>query len=254
MLFRSFGLEHPHTLGGRHAGRQVEDDIFPHSGYHLRADTLADTAVFSTSKSNDASSEAASWKGTSCVRLRQHTPFAKLLFVQYCSWLATGSALRMACTPASASGRPTIQKKSFYSERRLRLQRSGFAFSYPWLLATVVDTRMPVQEREQWSDIYFEQVERDAWLTIPFVRLFQDDRRALLQPTVQKALRCWAWSMILSVVPVEFVHGRNRSRSHKHDLWTALPTKTAKQQPRYRKPSARDVMRSKTIALHPRRS
>ena len=87
-------------------------------------------------------------------------------------------------------------------------------------MATVIDTRMPIQEREQWADTCFEQVDekRDAWLSIPFVRLFPDDRRAVLQPTVQIALWCWAWSMLLSVVLVEFIHGRNRSRSHKHDL------------------------------------
>ena len=46
------------------------------------------------------------------------------------------------------------------------------AFSSPWLLATVIDTRIPIQEREQWADICFEQVDekRDAWLTIPFAR------------------------------------------------------------------------------------
>ena len=36
-----------------------------------------------------------------------------------------------------------------------------------------IDTGVPIQEREQWADNYFEQVDekQDAWLTIPFVRL-----------------------------------------------------------------------------------
>ena len=74
--------------------------------------------------------------------------------------------------------RPTNQKKSIDSERRLRLQQCGFirgtsslraAFL---LLATVIDTRMPIQERERWAENCFEQVDekRDALLTIPFVR------------------------------------------------------------------------------------
>ena len=76
------------------------------------------------------------------------------------------------------------------------------AVSNPWLQATIVDTGMPIQEREQWADNYFEQVDekRDAWLTIPFLRLFRDGRRALFQATVQKALWCWARSILLSVV------------------------------------------------------
>ena len=115
-------------------------------------------------------------------------------------------------------------------------------------------------------------------LTIPVVRLFRDDRRALFQPTVQKALWCWAWSILLAVVLVGFIHGRNRSRSHMHDnleqhrfskflsaanlqrvrrqvkalklCELALPNQTAKRQPRqprFRKPSFRDVMRIETI-------
>ena len=120
---------------------------------------------------------------------------------------------------------------------------------------------MPIQEREQWADNFFEEVDekRDAWLTIAFVRFFRDDRRALFNRRC-RVLWCLAWSILLSVVPVEFVHGRNRSRSHKHDLSNnfvakpstrrtlrrvqrqvkalklcqpALLTKTAKQQPRY---------------------
>ena len=102
------------------------------------------------------------------------------------------------------------------------------AFSGPWLLATVIDTRTPIQKREQWADNCFEQVDekRDAWLAIRFVRLFRDDRRALFQQTVQKALWCWAWSILLSVVSVEFIHWRNRSRSHKHDLWSNFVAKS----------------------------
>ena len=44
------------------------------------------------------------------------------------------------------------------------------AFSNPWL-ATVIDTRMPIQECGQWADNFLEQVneQRGAWLTIPFV-------------------------------------------------------------------------------------
>ena len=95
-------------------------------------------------------------------------------------------------------------------------------------MATVIDTRMPIQEREQWADTCFEQVDekRDAWLSIPFVRFVPDDRRAVLQPTVQIALWCWAWSMLLSVVLVEFIHGRNRSRSHKHNVWSNFVAKS----------------------------
>ena len=39
---------------------------------------------------------------------------------------------------------------------------------------------MPIQEREHWDDDYFEHLDekRDAWITIPFVRLCRDDRRA----------------------------------------------------------------------------
>ena len=39
----------------------------------------------------------------------------------------------------------------------------------------------------------------------------------------RKRWECWAWSTLLPVVPVEFIiHGRNRSRSHKHDLWSSF--------------------------------
>ena len=57
-----------------------QDDVFLHSGAgdHLGADTLADTVVFSTNHSNGAGSEAASWKGVSCMRHRQHALFARL--------------------------------------------------------------------------------------------------------------------------------------------------------------------------------
>ena len=84
---------------------------------------------------------------------------------------------------------------------------------------------MPIQEREQWADECVEQIDekRDAWLAIRFIRLLRGDRRALFQPTVEKALGCWVWSTLLPVVPVEFIiHGRNRSRSQKHDLWSSF--------------------------------
>ena len=74
---------------------------------------------------------------------------------------------------------------------------------------------MPIQEREQWADNCFEQVDekRDAWLTIPFVRLLRDGRRALFQAIVQKALWCWARSILLSVVV---------GRVHPHAQWLTL--------------------------------
>ena len=60
-------MQHPERRGG-------QDDVLLQLGLgdHLGADTLADTVVSSTSKSSDAGSEAARWKGTSCVRHRQH--------------------------------------------------------------------------------------------------------------------------------------------------------------------------------------
>ena len=59
------------------------------AGDHVGTDTQADRAFFSTGKSDDAGREAASWKGTSCVRRRQHALFARLQN-------SSGSALRMA--------------------------------------------------------------------------------------------------------------------------------------------------------------
>ena len=56
---------------------------------------------------------------------------------------------------------------------------------------------MPIQEREQWTDNNFEQVneKRGAWLTFPIGRLIREDRLALFQPTVKTALWCWVWSI-----------------------------------------------------------
>ena len=80
----SFGLQHSERLGG-------QDYLFSPSGAgdHVGTDTQADRAFFSTGKSDDAGREAASWKGTSCVRRRQHALFARLQN-------SSGSALRMA--------------------------------------------------------------------------------------------------------------------------------------------------------------
>ena len=148
----------------------------------LELDTLADTAVVSTSKSNDASSAAASWKGASCVRHRQHALLARLWNSSVPQLVATGSALRMALILCSTY---TLDEWTTNEPQSVRLFRttievtsgwvclvhSQLAFTNPWLLATVIDTRMPTQEPEQWADNCFEKVDekRDAWLTIPFV-------------------------------------------------------------------------------------
>ena len=54
------------------------------------------------------------------------------------------------------------------------LRHFQFTFSNPWLTATVIDRRMPIQNREHWADSKFVQVDekRDAWLSIPLVFFF----------------------------------------------------------------------------------
>ena len=116
------GLEDKMTSPPLHSG----------PGIHLRTDTLADTLVLSTSRSNDAGSEAASLKGTSCTRYCQHALVARLLnsseFLLVCDRFGTshGFVLGATRTTASTSGRPTSQTKSICSERRMRVQRGGF--------------------------------------------------------------------------------------------------------------------------------
>ena len=128
--------------------------------------------------------------------------------LQYYNWLAAGVTPRMALIWGHAYRSfdefainepeeahlsrtiPEVAAKWAYS------RHFQGAFSNLWLLTTVIGQKIPIQEREQWADIYFEQVDekRDTWLTIPFARLLRGDLRALFQPTVQKAL-WWAWSM-----------------------------------------------------------
>ena len=93
------------------------------------------TVAISTSKSNDADREAASWKGTSCMRHRQHALFARFL-----AWLATAA-------PRSdlGVGDQRTRRKSIFLTTALEVA-AGSA------LSTVIDTMMPIQEREQWAD------------------------------------------------------------------------------------------------------
>ena len=77
----------------------------------------------STSKSNDAGSEAASSKDTSSVRHRQHAPFARrqnssvLQLVGDRFGTSHGSDFGATRAPASTSGRrPTSQKKSIQND------------------------------------------------------------------------------------------------------------------------------------------
>ena len=113
--------------------------------------------------------------------------------LQYSSWLATGSAPCMALmwghTYSSFDERATNGPEEIHLVRTTLVVAAGWvylrhfqlAFNNPWLLANVLGTRMPIQEREQWADNCVEQVDerRDAWRAIPFVRMFQDVRRAL---------------------------------------------------------------------------
>ena len=152
--------------------------------------------------------------------------------LQCYSWLVTGSALCTGlvwgCSSYCFDGLATNAPEEVHFFRKtlevavgwVYLRHFQHPFSNPWLLATVIGTRMPIQEREQWADNYVEQVDekRNAWLTIPFVRSLRDDRS--LSTAGAEGVVVLGWSILLSAVPVEFIHGRNRSRSHKHDLWS----------------------------------
>ena len=209
------------------------------------------------------------------------SPGSRIL--QLCRWLATAAprvGLLWGYTYNSFDEweRPTNQKKSIFLTTALEVASVWVQLRHHQSLTAVdryrhddADPRARAVAEDSCEHVDDKQ---DAWLVIPFVRLFRDDRRSLNEPTLQKALWCWGCSILLSVVHVEFINGRNRSRSQKHDFVSkflnaenflrvqrqvralkcepALPTKAAKQQPQQpqsRKPSARDVMRAATIAV-----
>ena len=151
----SFGLQTSSKAGG-------QDDVLLLSGAgdHLGADTLAGTVVFFDEHVQRCGQRSSKLEGY----LLYGTPVNMLFspgfkIPQYQGWLATGSAPRMALiwgfAYSSFNERATNEPKYVHFSRTTLevagwcyLRHFQLAFSNPWLVATVIDTRMLIQERE----------------------------------------------------------------------------------------------------------
>ena len=153
--------------------------------------------------------------------------------LQLQSCLVTGSAPRTAViwaarTTASTSGRPTSQKKSIHSERRLRLQRCGFTGGTSSLRSAVPGCWRPLltlgcrsKSASSGPTTVSSRSTRSGTLGLRFRWFVYFETVDVLS-----FKRQWAWSILLSVVLVGFIHGRNRSRSHRHDFWSNFVANT----------------------------
>lgn len=95
--------------------------------------------------------------------------------------------------------------------------------SYPWRLAFLVDARVPMEERRVVAEAFWA-LPVDAIDTHCSLRLRERLRSAeeLFDADVQVALKRWAWTVRLSIAPVEWTHGRNRRRSDSSSTWAGF--------------------------------
>lgn len=95
--------------------------------------------------------------------------------------------------------------------------------TYPWRLAGFADNRVSLAERQRRADEFWAL---PAEALDPFcsvrLRARLGSPGELFAPEVQMALRRWAWSVRLSIAPVEWIHGRNRRRSDQSATWAGF--------------------------------
>lgn len=95
--------------------------------------------------------------------------------------------------------------------------------SWPWRLALFVDERLTLEVRRSFAEQFMamppdaldEHCSRRLRARLSSVEDF-------FAPEMQIALRRWAWSVRLSIAPVEWTHGRNRRRTDHSMTWAGF--------------------------------
>lgn len=97
--------------------------------------------------------------------------------------------------------------------------------AWPWRLAQLVDPRVAVESRRNIGEefVAFPMNQLDTYFSQRVRRLLAEHPdRDLMSAFWNKVLLSWGHSVLLSIAPVEFVHGRNRRRSNRDTCWTTF--------------------------------
>ena len=94
---------------------------------------------------------------------------------------------------------------------------------WPFRLAMIADPRLPDARRREIAEVFFKTPTNilDEYFGARF-RSRIHNIEDLFSPTVQTVITRWAWSVRMSVAPVEFTHGRNRRRSYRSNTWSTF--------------------------------
>ena len=95
---------------------------------------------------------------------------------------------------------------------------------WPWRLAMLIDPRVDNDEQIQViGEFGAAPAESLDWFAAKVHTEVKANPMDLLTTAWQAFLCAWAWLILMSVAPIEFVHGRNRGKASNQRTWGTSP-------------------------------
>ena len=165
----------------------------------------------------------------------RHSPAVAVC--QYYSYLMTGEAPRLKLLWARshnsfeewAAANPEL---NFVFRRACQCASSWTHFFFvskvlcmPWLAASLIDYRQSAENRsslrQQVWKLADAEEQIDDWFGVPFLKLAGSEA-ALDSAECRHAIFLWAWEVLGTVAPCEFMHGRNKRRANRSHNWASF--------------------------------
>ena len=167
----------------------------------------------------------------------RHSP--AVLVLEYLSFMAAGQAPRLALlwsrkhtcfeewADANPLGRNVLRRGVAVAASWVHLRSYRRFQVLPWKLASLSDPRIDTTQKVSLAEDVLGHLDSnpemiDEGFTAPLLAHLVAaglGPEALLQGIYRRLLWMWSWSVMTTVAPVEFQHGRNRRRAHAAQNW-----------------------------------